>query len=176
MINAKTNLKNAKAKENESVKVLERRNKYNEEIKNLRLKRERLDVISRKSEDCRLLCRCINYFVMNPKSKKTEEMERYKSFFRNEDFQEILEDASFLAFFILCIQVYFMKSETVLDVDKIRMLLINAEELAEGIVQLLENLHHSSEKRGLFSIRIHEKKKEKNYLLKLPTPFWCAEP
>lgn len=172
--NAKTNLKNAKAKENESVKVLERRNKYNEEIKNLRLKRDRLDVISRKSEDCRLLCRCINYFVMNPKSKKTEEMERYKSFFRNEDFQEILEDASFLAFFILCIQVYFMKSETVLDVDKIRMLLINAEELAEGIVQLLENLHHSSEKRGLFSIRIHEKKKEKNYLSAV-YPDYCVE-
>lgn len=159
---AKNNLNNAKA--NGSVKVLERRNKYNEEIKNLQFKRKRLDEISRKSEDCRLLCQCINYFVMNPKSRKTEEMERYKSFFRDEDFQEILEDASFLAFFILCIQVHFMKNEAVLDVDKIKMLLINAEELAEGIVQLLENLHHSSEKRGLFSLRIHEKKKEKNYL------------
>lgn len=162
--NAKKNLKNAEAKEDVSVKVLERRNKYNEEINNLQRKRKRLDDLCKKDEDCRLLCQCINYFVMNPKSRKTDEMERYKSLFRNKDFQEILNGASFLAFFILCIQVHFMKSEITLDVDDIRMLLINAEELAEGIVQLLENLHHSSEKRGLFSIRIHEKKIDKNYL------------
>ncbi len=162
--NAKKNLKNAEAKKDVSVKVLERRNKYNEEIKNLQRKRKRLEEIGRRNEDCRLLCQCLNYFVINPKSKNIDEMERYKLLFRNEDIQEILDDASFLAFFILCIQVHFMKNETTLDVDEIRMLLINAEELAEGIVQLLENLHHSSKKRGLFSIRIHEKMTEKNYL------------
>lgn len=162
--NARRNLENARAKMDETPKVLERKNKYSEEVNKLMRKRNRLDEISRKSEECSLLCRCRNYFIMNPKSKNTEEIERYKALFRNEELQQILGGASFLAFFILCIQVHFMKIEAFLELDEIKMLLINAEELAEGLVQLLENLHHSSEKRGLFSVRIHEKKIEKDYL------------
>ena len=160
-------IKSASDKAKESAKAGERKDRYEKELALLQKQGNRLNELSKKSEACRLLCQCINYFVMEPKGRNMEDADRYNEILRGADIQELLQDTSLLAFYILCIQMYFMKSERKLEIEDIRLLLINTEELTEGMIQLLENLQHSSERKGLFSIRIHERKERKNYLADL---------
>lgn len=146
-----------RAKQNETEPGLDIQQKWEK-------KRQRQEELSRKNRDNRLLCQCVNYFVASAESKSIAQIERYRNLLWSSEIQELLKEVSLLTFYVLCMQLYFMKGRATIEAEEIKLHLVNAGEIAEGIIQLLENLHHSSEKRGLLSIRVHEWKEGENYL------------
>lgn len=135
-------------------------------------KQNEISGLCRKSADCRLLYRCIGYFTGTPDSRSIRCIRQYTDFFWSRDVQEMLKEMPLLAFYMLCIQLYFLKGKNELQLEEIKLAIVNAGELTEGVIQLLENLHHSSEKRGFLSIRIHERKKNDGYLCRNYPKYW----
>lgn len=125
----------------------------------------------RGDNDAQVLYRCIDYFTASVSSKSYKEAESYRELFWTKEMQQILKKISVLSLYLLCLQLYYIKNETqeksiILTAEEIRLLLISIQEISAGMIQLIENLHHGSEKCGLLSIRIHRKdnKKDGNYL------------
>ncbi len=132
-------------------------------------KKEKWKDWMRGNSDARILYRCIDYFTASADSKSYKEAERYRELFWTEELQEILRQTSIFSLYLLCLQLHFMKNEskeknTIISVEEIRLLLISIQEISAGMIQLIENLHHGTEKCGLLSIRIHEKDNKRNYL------------
>ena len=125
-------------------------------------KSKELDDLCRTNFNNRFLCRCINYFVSAVSSNSLSFMEECRDIFWSEEIQNILSSMPIISFYMLCMQLYFLKEKTDNLGEEVKLLLINAEGLTEGVIQLLENLHHSSKKSGLLSIRIHENKNKTN--------------
>lgn len=123
-----------------------------------------LDELCRKSSDDRLLCQCLNYFVGNAKARGREQARNFRAMFWSKEIQDEIREIPLLAFYMLCMQLYFIEEKNELDKEDIKLLLVNSEELTEGVIQLVENIHHSSSKQGLLAIRIHERSEDRGYL------------
>lgn len=147
-----------RARQNES--------KIESDIQKWEQKKQKQEDISKKSAVNKLLCQCINYFVASADSKSIAQIERYRKLLWSAEIQELLKEVPLLTFYVLCMQLYFMKGKTPISAEELKLHLVNAGEITEGIIQLLENLHHSSKMRGLLSIRAHEWKEGENYLSK----------
>ena len=117
------------------------------------------------NSDNEILYRCIDYFTSAMQFHDANKAEYYRELFWGREIQTMLSGTSLLTLYILCLQLYFMKEkDKMLDVGDIKLLFVNAQEIVDGIIQLLENLHHTSEKCGLFSIRIHKNDDARKYL------------
>ena len=137
-------------------------------------KRQKLDILIRRNRDSRLLCHCLNYFVKSPVTKSIRGIKRNREIFQSQEFLEIVKDIPLLAFYMLCMQRFFLKKEKETGLEEIKLLLVNVEELVDGMFQLLENIHHSSNQKGVLSIRIHESANSGKYLQKVYPDFGGA--
>lgn len=138
-----------------------------QEIEKWTEKSKELDNLCRSSFDNRFLCRCINYFVAAASSYSVKFMVECRKIFWSDEIQNILSNIPIISFYMLCMQLYFLKDKRRDFEEEVKLLIVNAEGMTEGVIQLLENLHHNSERRGLLSIRIHENKNlENDYLNK----------
>lgn len=135
-------------------------------------KQKKAEELCRASKDCKLLYRCMDYFSGSPDSKSMGARRQHMELFWNKDVQEMLKEMPLLAFYMLCIQLYYLKGRDGLQSEDIKLAIVNAGELTEGVIQLLENLHHSTKKRGFLSIRIHERKKNDSYLYLNYPEYW----
>lgn len=132
------------------------------EIRKWEEKRKSLEELCRKNFNNHFLCRCINYFVAAASSSSIKYIEECRKIFWGDDVQDIIAGMPIISFYMLCMQLYFLKERKNNFSDEIKLLLVNAEGMTEGVIQLLENFSHSSEKRGLLSIRIHDNKNAEN--------------
>ena len=135
-------------------------------------KQKKAEELYKNSRDCRLLYRCMDYFSGSPDSRSMGARRQHMKLFWNKDVQEMLKEMPLLAFYMLCIQLYYLKGRDGLQSEDIKLAIVNAGELTEGVIQLLENLHHSTNKRGFLSIRIHKKKKNDSYLYLNYPEYW----
>ena len=87
-----------------------------------------------------------------------------------EEFANAIGNISVLTYILFCsFRNHCMARRNSFEITKIEQELSDARDIAEGILQILENIiHHSKEKRGYFSFRIHDKNKsgylKNNYL------------
>lgn len=79
---------------------------------------------------------------------------------------EYVKDMSLLAMYIFCISEYFLKNDVSHSMEQMEQAIFDARDMAEGLLQILENIYHSENKRGYFCFRIHSNRegRSKGYL------------
>lgn len=137
---------------------------YRDKIHEWQRKQNVLDELCRKSSDDSLLCQCLNYFVGSAASKGRAQARNFRSMFWSKEIQDEIREIPLLAFYMMCMQFYFVEEKNELDKEDIKLLLVNSGEWTEGVIQLVENIHHSSSRQGLLAIRIHERSEDRGYL------------
>lgn len=120
----------------------------------------------RKSDDKlqRVMERCEKDFTEDFNSKSKRKIKHYKQIFQSERFQREVEDMPLLAFYLFCIPMYYLKGGQHLSNEQIKRIRLYARDIADRILQLMENVHHATGKIGFMNIRIHENTSEKSYL------------
>lgn len=90
---------------------------------------------------------------------------RYKMW-KSQMLFECVKDMSLLAMYIFCISDYFFKNDESYSKDQMEQAIFDARDMAEGLLQILENIYHSENKRGYFCFRVHNNKegRSKEYL------------
>lgn len=93
--------------------------------------------------------------------------ERYKYWKGGELFNKIKE-IPVLAMYIFCLSDYFLRDIENDSWDRIDQEIFNARDMAEGLLQILENIHHSEMGKGYFCLRVHTdiEGRSKKYLRK----------
>lgn len=107
------------------------------------------------------------------KNKRTKaDMEKDLVHFFNFNLYEYTKDMTLLGFYILCIFIYFSRTSVEEDYGKLKKkkifeLKFIANDIADGLLQLLENLvSHSQFGKGFLSFRIHTNKDGNNNYLR----------
>lgn len=137
---------------------------YSAKVREWKKKQIVLDDLCYKSRDDKLLCQCLNYFVGSVESKGKAQAEKFRALFWSKEIQDEIREIPLLAFYMMCMQLYFVEGKNKLDKADIKLLLVNSGELTEGVIQLIENIHHSSSRQGLLAIRIHKRSEDEGYL------------
>ncbi len=90
---------------------------------------------------------------------------RYEIWKSQEMFEKV-KDMSLLAMYIFCISDYFLKSDETDSMEQIEQEIFDARDMAEGFLQILENIYHSEKRRGYFCFRVHNNSegRSKGYL------------
>lgn len=85
---------------------------------------------------------------------------------KSEKLFDKIKDIPLLAMYIFCISDYFQRDITDSSWETIDQEIFNARDMADGILQILENIYHSESRSGYFCFRIHSNKlhRSKEYL------------
>ena len=111
-----------------------------------------------------IMNRCQKNFEEEYEGESKHRKEYYKYIFKSEEFQRDIQNMSLLAFYLFCMQMFYSKKRNKLTEAEIKSIWLNASDIADGILQLIENIHHTTEKVGFLDIRVHEIKKGNSYL------------
>lgn len=92
---------------------------------------------------------------------------RYKEW-KGEVLFDKIKEMPVLAMYIFCLSDYFLRDIENDSWDRIDQEIFNARDMAEGLLQILENIHHSEMGKGYFCLRVHTdcEKRSKKYLRK----------
>lgn len=112
----------------------------------------------------RVMERCEKDFTEDFKGKAKRKIKYYEQIFHGESFQREVEDMPLLAFYLFCMQMFYLKGGQRLSSEQIKRIRLYARDIADGILQLMENVHHATGKIGFMNIRVHENTPEKSYL------------
>lgn len=82
----------------------------------------------------------------------------------SQSFFEMVKDMPLLAMYIFCILDYFAGDYDSKNIDKIENEIFNARDMADGLLQILENIYHSEYARGYFCFRIHNNTEDRSQL------------
>lgn len=74
---------------------------------------------------------------------------------KSKELFEYVKDMSLLSMYIFCISDYFMKTDVPDTIEQIEQEIFDARDMAEGLLQILENIYHSEKRKGYFCFRIH---------------------
>lgn len=110
--------------------------------------------------------RCQKNFIEEYKRTSKRRENYYQTIYDSEVFKRDTEDMPLLAYYLFCMQIFYSKKGKELNEAEIRTIRLNAWDIADGILQLIENIHHTTEKIGFMDIRVHENKPDKGYLNK----------
>lgn len=81
--------------------------------------------------------------------------ERY-AWWKSERLYEQIKEIPLLAMYIFCVSDYFSRDIDNDTWEKIEEEIVNARDMADGVLQLLENIYHSESKKGYFCFRVHK--------------------
>lgn len=117
-------------------------------------------------KDIRLINIMLECFCTQEKSKKRFVKSRYERWI-TEEFYNLVKDIPLLAMYIFCVFDYFLKNEVTDSLDSIQEEIFNARDMADGVLQIIENIYHSEKKKGFFCFRVHNDSIERSqkYLL-----------
>lgn len=93
-------------------------------------------------------------------SKKSDEtkislIEKRYEYWKSPDFFEMVQDIPVLAMYIFCMFRYFQAGDASDLRDKIEQDIFTARDMADGLLQILENIYHSERRSGYFCFRVH---------------------
>lgn len=78
--------------------------------------------------------------------------ERYQLWKSKELFDQI-QEMPVLAMYIFCISDYFLRDNS--SAEQLEQKIYDARDMADGLLQILENIYHSEKGRGYFCFRVH---------------------
>lgn len=95
-----------------------------------------------------------------------EFVEKRYELWKSKELFERVKDMSLLAMYIFCLSDYFLKNSEADFMMQIEQEIFDARDMAEGLLQILENIYHSEKRRGYFCFRIHNNSsgRSKEYL------------
>lgn len=114
----------------------------------------------------RVVARCERDFTEDFRGESKKRTQYYRELFQSEAFWREVDDMPLLAFYLFCMQIYYQKDGKCLTDEQIKRIRLYARDVADGILQLMENVHHATGKVGFMNIRVHENTPEKSYLNK----------
>lgn len=99
------------------------------------------------------------------RNRKEYAEERYR-IWQSEEFYQLVKDMPILAMYIFCISTYFLGNKQDNSIETLREEIFNARDMADGVLQIIENIYHSENKRGFFCFRVHNdsESRSRNYL------------
>ena len=111
-------------------------------------------IVNSKDSDVRLM----NIFSECFCTKENENIgfvqKRYE-IWKSKELFELVKDMPLLAMYIFCISDYFLKNEDTDSMEQIEQEIFDARDMADGLLQILENVYHSENRRGYFCFRVH---------------------
>lgn len=143
-------------------------------LKNLLEKKKRKDILERQGKLAEqhweyrlfvLFTECLCTMLDRNSVKLT--YSRYH-LLQTDKFFEMVKDMPLLAFYIFCLFDVASKNEDELKKDEekvmeqLREQIFNARDMAEGLLQIIENVYHSQYHKGYFCFRIHTLQSGKN--------------
>lgn len=118
----------------------------------------------------RVIERCQKNFTEEFKGISQKRIQHYKKIYESDRFKKEVEDMPLLAFYLFCMQMYYLKKDLkkgqVFSDEQIKRIRLYARDIADGVLQLMENIYHATGKTGFMNIRVHENTSEKCYLYK----------
>lgn len=108
--------------------------------------------------------RCRENFIEDFRNPSKRREKYYQNIYDSREFQQSIQDMPLFAYYLFCMQIFYMKDKQCLEKGEIERIRLNAWDLTDGILQLMENVYHTTDKVGFLSIRIHENSKNKSYL------------
>lgn len=112
----------------------------------------------------KILKKCQSNFIEECDGKSLKRQKYYESIYFSDDFQKEIEGMPLFAFYLFCIQMYYLKGKKEKSIEYIRKIRLKAWDIADGILQLMENVCHSAKRVGFLSIRVHQNIEGKQYL------------
>jgi hypothetical protein len=134
----------------------------------LRFWRERVKEPSRTRDENdrfrRIMQRCRSNFIGEYKRNSQNRKKYYERVYDDREFQKEISEMPMLAFYLFCLQMYYCKQSQVRKMEYIKKVQMNAWDIADGVLQLMENVRYSTRGQGFVEIRIHQNQQEKRYL------------
>lgn len=111
------------------------------------------------NHDRRLMKIFLECFCTQKNIKKDFVEKRYE-IWKSKDLFTYIKDMPLLAMYILCILDYFRKNQRNDSMEEIKQEIFEARDMADGLLQILENVYHSENKCGYFCFRVHKSEKD----------------
>ena len=115
--------------------------------------------------DVRLMGIFSECFCTRENPNKGFARDRYEIWKSRELFERV-KDMPLLAMYIFCVSDYFLKNRDTDSMEQIEQEIFDARDMADGLLQILENVYHSEHHRGYFCFRVHNDRdgRSKGYL------------
>lgn len=113
---------------------------------------------------CRIMERCRNNFIEEYNRNSQKRKKYYENIYDSSTFQQEISEMPLLAFYLFCLQMYYCKQAQAIKMDYIKKVQMNAWDIADGVLQLMENVRYSTQCQGFLDIRIHQNQEKKRYL------------
>lgn len=110
----------------------------------------------------------------------TKFSEKRYEMWKSQKLFELIKEMPLLAMYIFCISDYFMRDVEKDSWERIEQEIFDARDMADGLLQILENIYHSEGKRGYFCFRVHADNEDRSgqYLKKEYKSYmeeWCEK-
>lgn len=90
------------------------------------------------------------------KKEKIEFVEARYKIWKSQELFEYVRDMPLLAMYIFCVSDYFQKNQETDSMEQIKQEIFDARDMADGLLQILENIYHSENRCGYFCFRVHK--------------------
>lgn len=121
-----------------------------------------IDISNSKDKDIHLIRTFIECFCDRDVPQSTDAIKKRYDLWKDEKLFHLVKDIPLLAMYIFCILDYYVKDKDSDSIENIKNEIFNARDMADGLLQILENIYHSEKKRGYFCFRIHRDVKERS--------------
>lgn len=108
--------------------------------------------------------RCRENFIEDFRNSAKSREKYYQEIYDSKEFKQATQDMPLFAYYLFCMQIFYLKDKRCLARDEIERIRLNAWDLTDGILQLMENVYHTTDKIGFLNIRVHENSQKNTYL------------
>lgn len=106
------------------------------------------------TRELKLINTMVECFCTKEKNVKKLTEDRYE-IWKSKEFYFLVKDMPLLAMYIFCVFDYFFKNQKEDPYESIKEEIFNARDMADGVLQILENIYHSEKRKGFFCFRVH---------------------
>ncbi len=102
-----------------------------------------------------LINSCVECFCCKENNNRKPFVKHRYEWWKSKKFFEMIKHMPILAMYIFCLSDYYQKDVNNDSWDNIEQEIFDARDMAEGLLQILENIYHSEYQTGYFCFRIH---------------------
>ncbi|MCM1233738.1 MAG: hypothetical protein NC489_26785, partial [Ruminococcus flavefaciens] len=102
-----------------------------------------------------LIHSCVECFCTLEKKQDRSFAEKRYELWKSEELFQMIRHMPILAMYIFCLSDYYRKDVDNDSLEVIEQEIYDARDMAEGLLQILENIYHSEYQTGYFCFRIH---------------------
>lgn len=105
--------------------------------------------------EVQLVNSCVECFCSTEKNQSKSFAEKRYELWKSERLFDMIRHMPLLAMYIFCLSDYYRKDVENDSLEDIEQEIFDARDMAEGLLQILENIYHSEYQIGYFCFRVH---------------------